>query len=130
MVYATYQDYTEKYCGTAVTAENVFDRLARKASAYIDMFTFGRINEGNVNSFPSLSVCVCDMVDTIFFLEDKEGLKKEKKSENTDGYSVTYVAEGTDGELAEEKLKRKLYSITKLYLINTGLLYCGVDYTC
>lgn len=127
MVYATYQDYTEKYSGTAVTAANVFDRLARKASAYIDMFTFGRINEGNVNSFPSLSVCVCDMVDTIFFSEDKDGLKKEKKSESTDGYSVTYVAEGTDGELAEEKLKKKLYSIAKLYLINTGLLYCGVD---
>ena len=101
MVYATYQDYTEKYSGTAVTDEKVFNRLARKASAYIDMFTFGRINEGNVNSFPSLSVCVCDMVDTIFFSEDKDGLKKEKKSENTDGYSVTYVAEGTDGELAE-----------------------------
>ena len=126
MVYATYQDYTEKYSGTAVTAENIFNHLARKASAYIDMFTFGRINEGIVNSFPSLSVCVCDMVDTIFFSEDKDGLKKEKKSESTDGYSVTYVAEGTDGELAEEKLKKKLYSIAKLYLINTGLLYCGV----
>lgn len=127
MVYATYQDYTKKYSGTAVTAEDVFNRLARRASAYIDMFTFGRINEGNVNSFPSLSVCVCDMVDTIFFSEDKDGLKREKKSESTDGYSVTYVAEGTDGELAEEKLKKKLYSIAKLYLINTGLLYCGVN---
>lgn len=127
MVYATYQDYTKKYSGTAVTAEDVFNRLARRASAYIDMFTFGRINEGNVNSFPSLSVCVCDMVDTIFFSEDKDGLKREKKSESTDGYSVTYVAEGIDGELAEEKLKKKLYSIAKLYLINTGLLYCGVN---
>ena len=67
------------------------------------------------------------MVDAIFFSEDKDGLKREKKSESTDGYSVTYVAEGTDGELAEEKLKKKLYSIAKLYLINTGLLYCGVD---
>ena len=130
MVYATYQDYTGKYSGIAVTDEKVFDRLARKASAYIDMFTFGRINEGNVNSFPSLSVCVCDMVDTIFFSEGKDGLKNEKKSESTDGYSVTYVTEGTDGKSAEETLRRKLYSTAKLYLINTGLLYCGVDCAC
>ena len=130
MIYATYQDYTEKYSGAAITDETAFNRLARKASAYIDMFTFGRVNEGNVNSFPSLSICVCEMAETIFFSEDKDGLKKEKKSESTDGYSVTYATEGTDGKTAEEKLKRKLYSIAKLYLINTGLLYCGVECTC
>lgn len=127
MIYATYQDYIEKYSGTVVADEMVFNRLVRKASAYIDMFTFGRINEGNVNSFPSLSMCACDMVDVIFFSEGADGSKKEKKSEDTDGYSVTYVVEGIDGRVTEETLRRKLYSIAKLYLINTGLLYCGVD---
>lgn len=130
MVYATHQYYQEKYFGVTISDEPTFNRLARKASLYIDQFTFGRINEGNVDKFPSLPACVCDMADIIFFEEGTDGSKKEKKSESTDGYSVTYVTDGVDGKTAEEKLKRKLYSIAKLYLINTGLLYCGVDCTC
>ena len=130
MVYATYEYYVEEYGGVSISKEPVFNRMARKASQYIDMFTFGRINEGNVSTFPSLSPCVCDMAEAIFFELGEKGDKKEKKSESTDGYSVTYVTEGTDGSIEEEKLKRKLYSIANLYLINTGLLYCGVDCTC
>lgn len=130
MVYATYDYYCEKYGGVAISDDNVFWYFARKASTYIDKFTFGRINEGNVDSFPSLQPCVCDMADVLFFEESKKAQGnggKEKKSETTDGYSVTYVTEGRDGELWEEKLTRKLYSIAKLYLINTGLLYLGVE---
>ena len=124
MVYATYDYYEDEY-GGSVLSDTDFPYFVRKASAYIDQFTFGRINEGNVNKFPSLPACTCDIAEMIFFAKVKDG--KEKKSEITDGYSVTYVTEGTDGMIAEEKLKRKLYSIAKLYLINTGLLYCGVD---
>jgi hypothetical protein len=129
MVYATYNDYTKSYGGSAIPEAN-FQRLAVKASAYIDMFTFKRINEGNVSAFPSVSLCACEMAETIFFATGETGTKKEKKSENTDGYTVSYVVEGADGRTAEETLRRKLYEIAKLYLINTGLLYCGVDDLC
>lgn len=129
MVYATYGYYVDKYGGVAISKEHVFNRMVRKASQYIDMFTFGRINEGNADTFPSLSPCACDMAEAIFFELGEKGDKKEKKSETIDGYSVTYVTEGADGGLSEEKLKRKLYALAKLYLINTGLLYCVVD-TC
>ena len=79
MVYATYEYYCEKYGGVAISDDNVFRHFARKASAYIDKFTFGRINEGNVSTFPSLSPCVCDMAETIFFELGEKGDKKEKK---------------------------------------------------
>lgn len=128
-MYATYDDYTKSY-GGAVIPEGMFPRFATKASAYIDMFTFNRINEGNVSAFPSVSICVCVMAEAIYFATGESGNKKEKKSENTDGYSVSYVVEGADGSTAEETLRRKLYEIAKLYLINTGLLYCGVDDVC
>lgn len=54
--------------------------------------------------------------------EVADGTKKEKKSENNDGYSVTYVTEGTDNKTVEEKLNKKLYSIAQVYLLSTGLL--------
>lgn len=126
MMYATYEYYTSSYGGSLIPESN-FQKMALKVSAYIDEFTFGRINEGNVNTFPSLPVCACEMADLLFFEENGNGSKKEKKSESIDGYSVTYVTEGVDGKTAEERIKQKLYSIAKLYLINTGLLYCGVD---
>ena len=129
MMYATYNDYTQSYGGNVIP-EACFQRCAVKASAYIDMFTFGRINEGNVSAFPSVVLCACEMAEAIFFATGENGNKKEKKSESTDGYSVTYVTETADGQAVEETLKKKLYGIAKLYLINTGLLYCGVDELC
>lgn len=47
---------------------------------------------------------------------------KEKKSEDNDGYSVSYVTERADGQDAAEAMKNKMYGIVKCYLMNTGLL--------
>ena len=126
MLYATYDYYLDSY-GSDSIPEEIFPRLIRKASAYIDTFTFGRITEGNVNSFPSLSACACEMAEMIFFFYDKDGRGKVVKSENTDGYSVTYATDGEESQSYEERLMKKLYAIAKVYLINTGLMYCGVD---
>ena len=126
MVYATYEYYIEKYYGTAVPDE-VFPRVIRKASQYIDHFTFGRIAEENVDEYTALPDCACDMAEAIYSMLESPENKREKKSESTDGYSVSYVTECVDGQSKEEVLKKKLYSIAKLYLSGTGLLYCGVD---
>ena len=122
MVYANFRYYETKYFGTSVPEEE-FSRIVKKASQYIDHFTFGRITEENMGEYPTLPDCACDMCDAIFMAQKN----KEKKSENTDGYSVTYVTEGVDGETLERMLEKKLYSIAKLYLLETGLLYCGID---
>lgn len=126
MVYATYQYYVETYCGTAVP-EDVFPRVIRKASQYIDYFNFGRITEENVDEYPILPDCACDMAEAVYKMLESSENGREKKSEDTDGYSVTYVTEGVDGQSKEEVLKKKLFSIAKLYLSETGLLYCGTD---
>lgn len=122
MVYANFRYYETKYFGTSVPEEE-FGRIVKKASQYIDHFTFGRITEENMGEYPTLPDCACDMCDAIFVSQKN----KEKKSENIDGYSVTYVTEGVDGETSERMLEKKLYSIAKLYLLETGLLYCGTD---
>ena len=64
------------------------------------------------------------MCDVIYNLTANDG--KIVKSENTDGYSVSYVTERIDGQDAEKVLENKLYRIAKVYLGNTGLLYRGV----
>lgn len=124
MVYATYEYYKNKYYGETIPLK-AFSKMIAKASQYIDNFTFGRITEGNKDEFPSLSACACDMAETIYRMQGTDGMVKEKKSENTDGYSVSYVTECVDGKTAEDTLKKKLYAIAETYLLTTGLLYLG-----
>ena len=121
MVYATYEYYKNEYHGEIIL-EN-FPKMIAKASQYIDNFTFGRITEGDVEKFPSISACACEMAEVIYQMSSND--MREVKSENTDGYSVTYVTEGIDGAMAENTLKRKLYAIAETYLMSTGLLYLG-----
>lgn len=124
--YADYEYYSGTYKGTAIP-EVAFERIAMKASRYIDQITFGRIVRNNAGEYPALPLCVCDMAEKIYAVEGENGSAREKKSENTDGYVVTYVTDSVDGGNAEEALKRKLFSIAQTYLLNTGLLYLGVD---
>ena len=128
MEYASFEYYAGVYGGNVIPGA-AFTRMIGKASRYIDSFTFGRITEANMDKFPTLPDCACEMAEAVYNMVGKSGKDKEKKSEITDGYSVTYVTEGVDGAVAEETLCRKLYAIARVYLLNTGLLYCGVD-TC
>ena len=121
MVYATHEYYANEYGGFLIS-EEVFQGLSKKASQYVDYFTFGRITEGNASTFPSLADCVCNMAEIIYRIAGKTGYEKEKKSESQDGYSVAYVTESTDGKSMDELLKRKLYAIAQIYLSDTGLL--------
>lgn len=126
MLYATHEYYAGVYGGNIIP-DVAFKKMIRKASQYINAFTFGRITEANVEKYPTLPDCACEMAEAIYNTVGSTGKAKEKKSENTDGYSVSYVTELTDGTPAEETLRRKLYAIARVYLQNTGLLYCGVD---
>lgn len=122
MLYATYEYYVEDFYGSAIPNEDVFLKAIKKASTYLDSFTFGRISKENVEEYSVIKDCACDMAEAVYNTLGSSGNKREKKSENTDGYSVTYVTENTDGISVEYTLKNKLYSIAKMYLMNTGLL--------
>ena len=52
------------------------------------------------------------------------------KSENNDGYSVTYVTEQSDGKTAEEVVKKKAYDAAYPYLLPTGWLSRKVAMQC
>lgn len=124
--YSSYAQYVEEYGGTLIDESN-FKRFISKSSRYIDYFTNNKINSENVLLYPGLVPCSCEIAEAIFNMSGVDGKSKIKKSENTDGYSVAYVTESVDGSLAESVLKRKAYEIAKVHLINTGLLYLGID---
>lgn len=57
---------------------------------------------------------VCAVCELIYNEEKRCGIK----SENTDGYSVTFEENGN--------FKEKVFDVIRIYLANTGLLYSGM----
>lgn len=118
-----YMYYTNNYGGAEIPKER-FDYVMQKSDMYLHLFTFDRLEGQPYDNI--VKNCLCDMAETIYKVE-KQGDEKVKKSESTDGYSVSYVTEIADGQNPQEVLRKKLYGIAECYLMNTGLLYLGVE---
>ncbi len=119
-----YKYYIEDFGGEKISTESDFKRTINLAETHLRNFTFNRI-KNDVENEHLIKSCICEMCDAIYDMTLKDN-GKVKKSENTDGYSVSYVTERIDGQDAEKALENKLYRIAKVYLGNTGLLYRGV----
>ena len=101
-----------------------FQKVRRKQKHISKNITHGKLTAENVSEYENVKDCICEMAETVFQYSPE---KKEKKSESIDGYSVSYVTETTDGDNSVAMMKRKLYSIARYWLLNTGLLYLGVE---
>ncbi len=122
--YADYKYYTDEYMGTSIQA-NDFPRYARWASCLIDRITSGRVRK--LEEVPScVKDAMCAAAETCFQQNQKAG--RIKKSENNDGYSVSYA----DAEKEDDMIQRAAADI-RTYLAGTGLTYRGRlhhDYEC
>lgn len=106
-------------------ADDDFDRIEKKASAFVREATFNRINEENLSNDVKDAVCaVCEVLWQDEMLRKQYG-GREVKSENNDGFSVTFVTEEAAGRTHEERLQKKMYAAARPYLLHTGLLYLG-----
>lgn len=124
ILYADYKFYVKSYNGDL--EEKEFEKVISRASAHIRRITFGRADMYSDIEEVKLSVCaVCDVIAV-----DTKNRKKHGgmniSSENTDGYSVSYITDQVSGESAEQALNRKIYTVAELYLGPTGLLNWGV----
>lgn len=128
-VYVDYDFYKEQ---GGTMDESVFNRAALKASAYIRSMTLGR---SDCYVGDELKYATCEVADVfnVIFAQGGEQIGAIK-SENNDGYSVTYVNEIAEGETREALFRRKAYDVARLWLVGTGLLnrkaghcYCGGD---
>ena len=118
--------------------EEAFPAAKRKAEAYIRYLT--HLN-GDIFSLPNDMVkdAVCAAAEVYYAAEQEREQRAEGKaglvqSENNDGYSVSYVVEQTDGQTAEEVVRRKAYNTVYMYLLPTGWLRrkmgCGHAHEC
>ncbi|MCO7121919.1 hypothetical protein NIA71_08140 [Ihubacter massiliensis] len=109
--YTDYGFYKDRYLGQIIT-EPAFSALSLKASYFIDMVTFHRIDHESVTD--DVKMAVCAAAEVILKHEESSG----KSSESVGKLSITY-----DTRKTEEK---KMYAAIQPYLAHTGLLYRGV----
>ena len=103
--------------------EEEFSRLIGRACAYVQYMTLGK-GRGDTDGE---KLAACAVADVYACAErERERGTGAVKSENNDGYSVSYVTEQKDGESREEALSRKAYQAARPFLLPTGLLYRGI----
>lgn len=125
-MYADYTYYTSEYGGTLISSEPLFNKYSKRASAYIDAFTYGRLTSENKIKYATLPECCCEIAEYLFVISEQKQ-NGDIKSESIDGYSVTYRQQYSDGKSNLTIAENEAYKICKLWLGNTGLLYLGVD---
>ncbi len=119
MIYADYQYYKERFCGSLIPQER-FEYLSARASEYIDWQTFGRLESGVPDEYSEkVNKCCCALAESEFQSESSHN--GNISSEKVGSYSVTFSVK-SDVERNAEKNR-----IISRYLGNTGLLYRGVD---
>ena len=115
MAYATYDYYTSGYQGKSIP-EADFERLAERASEYIDYVTFGRaVNYGNANT--ALKKACCAIAETYQLNEQGGGIVAETVGKITRNYAAGVSTTPTESQ--------RLYRAASRYLSHTGLLYMG-----
>lgn len=125
-MYATYEDYTGAYCGRSIPTED-WPRLERRAAAYIDEITYGRLKHGPDPPPEEVRLAVCAVAEIM--REEETTVKAARqnagvKSFSNDGYSET-LAEVSDVRKQYAAEKRKAAGI---YLpLSHPLRYAGVD---
>lgn len=126
--YADYEFYVEKMHGSL--ERDRFEKEVLEASFFLRYLTFRKSDAAQLEELQYAACAIADM-----YAEEKQKAdigEAGKKSESTDGYSVTYISEHKEGETLENLLSRKASQIAKKYLAGTGLLnrkvVCGYDY--
>ena len=124
MIRVNYEFYAHEYCGTIIPDKNALKRPIIKANSHLNQYMHQKTDESNLEI---VKLCLCEVAELIYqddVMRQEHG-GKSIRSENTDGYSVTYASSG-DGEDGISQTDREVYSVIRRYLSGTGLLYLGV----
>ena len=103
---ADFDYYVSEYGGTELDSGS-FKQLSLRASALVNSYTFGRAEASELDAVKD---AVCAVAEVIHRHEKNKNIK----SENNDGYSVTYSEQ-------ECKLSDDIYNTVMTHLQHTGL---------
>lgn len=125
-MYVDYSYYMDQYGGDI--PEKEYPAAERKAEAYIRKLTYVR---GDIFTVENIAVkdAVCAVAD-VYHSYKKKQETGVIKSENNDGYSVSYAVEQSDGQTIEELIRKKAYEAASTYLLPTGWLSRKVGCCC
>lgn len=119
-MYADYTYYSNEWAGTKIPASD-FTEYARKAERLIKYITNNRITEVT----DEVKNAVCAAAEAAYDIRQSvANVPQGIKSENTDGYSVTFKDADEETLLAKEQ--SAMLVVIEQELSTTGLLYRGV----
>ena len=122
-MYVSYDFYKQTFGGAIPEAD--FSKVEAKAEAVIGYLTYinGDIFAKEDNR---VKLAVCAAAEVVHYHNNQASANGNQaagvKSETNDGYSVTYITEGQDGQTAEELLRKKILEAARVYLLPTGWL--------
>lgn len=126
-MYVDHAFYSGVYGG--VMSEQDFAKYEPRAEAYIRYFLFSSAGVMDQEPVSGIQMAVCAVSDVIGDYYTAKASRAAQggsgaaiKSENNDGYSVSYAVEQMDGETEENYLRKKAYDAAYLYLLPLGLL--------
>ena len=114
-----YAFYSNNFGGTVIPV-GAFDRRSTDAEFFINRITFGRVHKYELRQpdLMAVKMAVCAVAE-VYYLADQH---RDVKSENNDGYSVTYV------DTSENALKVRAIEAADRYLSDTTLRNRTVAY--
>lgn len=116
-MYVDYAYYKEQYGGKL--EKDAFECQEHRAEAYIRYLTM-RQRLPDLDAARDAVCSVAEAYAAVYASQEQPG--RTVKSENNDGYSVTYVTDRADGESLETYASRKAYEAARIYLLPAGLL--------
>ena len=125
--YLTYAEY--QVLGGSAIGEMPFNLLEFEARRQIDIRTFNRLNSEDIPQ--TVKLCVYALINGIQdFANASSSASSGVKSENTDGYSISYVSASEISEVVKSK-QTEIDDIIRTYLLGViyngeHLMYCGV----
>lgn len=145
MVYADMAYYTNEYLGTLISDDD-WDRLALRASSYIDYLTMGRAEKEVDKWKTQLANACCALAEQYQQVETAQKLAQkslsaayefsgniETQSETVGSWTRNYRSGGATAISAANAMttaKTELYTVAAQYLATTGLLYRGGGAPC
>ena len=130
--YLTYAEY--QTLGGSAIGETPFNLLEFEARRQIDIRTFNRLKDLDSNEIPQeVKLCDYNLINSIsIFANASESIASggNVKSENTDGYSISYISASEISDIIKSKNSEINDTIedylTGIVVNGEHLLYCGI----
>lgn len=137
MAYADYYFYSNEYFGMAIDVVD-FDRLATRASSFLDYYTQGRAEKNP--ELIELKMACCALAEQYKIIEQAQALATknlasamesdggEVQNETVGSWSKSYRSGGDSAGAAAAvaaNAQASLAAVARQYLSGTGLLYRG-----